>query len=147
MTPAACAKKYHESVKTLALAEKRHSENVDLLHQAAAAKKATEVYRLRSIVRDSEAVLIEKLNAACLAHTLYWRSRLEVLRADALRAVFILRTYDTVARLTGDPVGEPHKTLMLEVKAVSPDQVVNDDGVSHEGPDSEMLNDYMGNWR
>lgn len=147
MTPDACAKAYRKAIAALELAEKRHSENIDLLDQAATAKKAAEVFRLRPSVRDSESALGEKLDSACAAHSAYWRARLEVLQADAVRAAFILRTYDAVARLAGHPMGEAHKSILLGVAAIAPDQVVNDDAIPHEQPDSQLLEDYRGNWR
>ncbi len=147
MTASRTVRAYRKAIEALQAAERTHSQNIDDLDAALTAKNAKGVYRLREIVRKSETALIEALDTACGAHGAYWRERLETLRPVAIKSAVVLRAYDAIARCVGNAQPEPHRVVMLDVALVKPDELINDDAVPTEQPDSAVLDDLIGCWR
>ncbi len=140
------ASAYHKEIKRLAAAENVHRSNLDALDQALTERQAGKVPKLRKAAMESEGTLQAALQAAASAHRQYWQHRREQMIPELERVAAILRRFDLIARAAGDASIHPARTV-LECCPVANMEIVTDDGVPTDGPDSAVLEDYLGSWR
>lgn len=155
MFSATPADAYHKAIKALPKAELAHRKNLDRLHEARAAHQAHQVTAARRDCEASERALQDALQTAADAHRSYWTQRRDALR-DELRAVAVLLAeYNAIAHCAGDRVPHPAQRFLqtLEIEGHTAANVLQQgvlldpDGIPHESPDCELLEDELGRWR
>lgn len=140
------ASAYHKEIKRLAAAESSHRDNLDALDQALTERQANKVPKLRKAAMESEGALQAALQAATIAHRQYWQHRREQMIPELERIAAILRRFDLVSKAAGDASIHPARTV-LESCPVAGVEIITDDGVPADSPDSAVLEDYLGSWR
>lgn len=137
---------YHKEIKRLAVAENTHRSNLDALDQALTERQANKVPKLRKVAMESEGVLQAALQAAWTAHRQYWQHRREQMIPEVEKIASILRCFDLVSKAAGAASIHPARTF-LESCPVESVEIITDDGVPTDSPDSAVLEDYLGSWR
>ena len=142
-------REYHAAMAKLAKAEKRHRDALDALDAALAEKRAHDVPGLRKAAAATEAEIKIALEAATLAHRTYWRSRRIELEPRLREAGALMHRYDRLARVEGIRLTSPALARIQAFYADAGPQpdIVDDDAVPIDPPDSELLGNYMGSWR
>jgi hypothetical protein len=140
------ASAYHKKIKLLAGAENAHRSNLDALDKALAERQANQVPRLRKAAMETESALQAILQAASSAHRQYWQHRREQMIQEVEHIASILRRFDLISKAAGDASIHPARTV-LESCSVVCAEIINEDGVPTEGPDSAILEDYLGSWK
>lgn len=148
------AGRYEAAATALTKAEAAHRANLDDLYAAREARAATRLTPTRARCAKSERELQDALHAAHEAHRAYWTERRDALRDELDRASLAIAEYDALALLAGDRA--PHPALRyLQDRALRghtgpnllDQDVLANDGVPQESPDSALLEDELGAWR
>lgn len=140
------ASAYHKEIKRLATAETVHRSNLDALDKALAERQANQVPKLRKAAMGSESALQAVLQAASSAHRQYWQRRREQMIQEIEQTASVLRRFDLISKAAGDASIHPARTVLESCLVVSA-EIINEDGVPTEGPDSALLEDYSGSWK
>lgn len=140
------ASAYHKEIKRLAAAENIHRGNLDALDKALTERQANQVPKLRKAAMESEGALQAALQAAHSAHRQYWQHRREQMIQELERIAPILRRFDLTSKAAGDASIYPSRTV-LESWPLASVEIITDDGVPADSPDSAVLEDYLGYWR
>lgn len=148
------ADRYEAAAQALTKAEAAHRANLDDLYAAREARAATRLTPTRARCAKSERELQDALHAAHEAHRAYWTERRDALRDDLDRASLAIAEYDALALLAGDRAPHPAQRY-LQDRALRghtgpnllDQDVLANDGVPQEAPDSALLEDELGAWR
>lgn len=137
---------YHRSVEKLKGLELSHRAALDELDQAIKDKRAAAITPLRRKACESEEALQSALQVAAHFHRAYWLERQEAIMSEVVAAVDTLVRYRFIARAGGNPSIDPIQVILTRHQGrVNANEVIED--VPIEGPDSELLEDYLGCWR
>jgi len=143
------AARYHAAMGAFEKSEKRYQAALDALDAAISERRATDVPSLRKAVGRAELELKTALVAASAAHVAYWRGRRLELEPQLRQAGALMHRYDRLARAEGIRSVNPalaHIQSFFADAGPQPD-IIDNDAVPIEPPDSELLGDSMGAWR
>ncbi len=141
------AKQYHAHAARLDKAEAAFRQAVEALQLALEQRRAADVPGLRKKAAAAEGELRLALAAAHASWASYWHHRAEVMVPELQHAAAVIRRHDAIRHVVGSTVVGPALAIIQSQSASTPPDLIDDDAVPTDAPDSDALENFKGCWR